>query len=68
MPSDHNPKYRVTKWDGTPLPEGEPVFVLRGQDVFAVPTLINYRAMLVVAGYGTVALEHLDEHIDEMLE
>ena len=65
--SDHGPnKYRVTKADGSQLPAGEPYFVLRGQDEFARFALSAYRYQLRVSGYPKDALDHLQEHIDEM--
>lgn len=36
------PKYIVTKLDGTPLPAGEPVFVLRAQDRLAADIVAQY--------------------------
>ncbi len=63
---EHTPKYRVTLWDGTPLPEGEPYFVLRGQDVFAADVVQEYWLCLRNAGYSKEALAKVEEHMDEM--
>ena len=47
---NHQPKYRVTKANGDPLPEGEPFFVLRGQDALAPSVLAFYIHKLEEAG------------------
>jgi len=41
----------VTKMDGTTIPEDEPVFVLRAQDILA-PIAVNFYADLLEATTG----------------
>jgi hypothetical protein len=36
------PRYVVTRSDGKPIPAGEPCFVIRGQDAFAVRAIQAY--------------------------
>lgn len=47
------PKYRVTlqgklanRFTGKPIPDEEPLFILRGQDILALPILCHYRDLL----------------------
>jgi hypothetical protein len=43
MPADQpEPRYVVTRSDGRPIPDGEPCFVIRGQDAFAVRAVQAY--------------------------
>ena len=51
---NHPPKYKVTHADGSPLPEGEPYFVLRAQDQATYNTLLFYRGTLLANGYSEV--------------
>jgi hypothetical protein len=39
---DNQPRYVVSRSDGKPIPDGEPCFVIRGQDVFAVRAVQAY--------------------------
>lgn len=43
-------KYVVTRTDGTPVPEDEPYFVIRGKDVLAVNMLRHYIDCLNILG------------------
>lgn len=44
-------KYIVARTDGKPLPPDEPLFVLRAQDVAALPAIQEYRQVLLDLGY-----------------
>lgn len=57
MPKDLSGKYKdfhIEKVDGTPIPDDEPVFILRAQDVLA-PIAIHYYARIF---YGAVGDYH----------
>ena len=59
-------KYKIIRLDGSELPDDEPCFVLRGQDVFALPAIIQYRN-ICSRGTGAepeAAQEHI-EHVDK---
>jgi hypothetical protein len=63
----YQPKYRVVRTDGTPIPEGEPVFVIRAQDAFALTTLRHY----ITATNGVVSFQMsqaLEEHFIRILK
>lgn len=64
----HDPKYLVTRADGSPLPEGEPYFVLRGQDIFAYQSLSHYYSTLWENGYDFKSdfMRNLEQHVNEM--
>jgi hypothetical protein len=56
------PRYIVTRSDGTPIPPGEPCFVIRAQDAFAVRAVEAYIELTrgIVSPAVTVDLiEHL---------
>lgn len=68
--SKHTPKYRaviVKTKDNQAIPEGEPFFILRAQDLLAPSTLRYYAKLLAESNprsSGRV-VQHILEHADE---
>ena len=62
MNEHHQPKYRVVRADGSPLPDGEPYFVLRGQDRLAAAVLAFYIHKLEENGLTEMA-RRVTEHL-----
>lgn len=45
------------------IPENEPVFIIRGQDLAAIPTLRYYMMAAVKVGAKQDLIEHVFQHI-----
>lgn len=50
--------------NGQPIPEEEPVFILRGRDALAYATLCHYESLAAGNDVGVEFLAELDELID----
>ena len=63
-------KYRtsgdITKHDGTPVPEDEPLVLFRAKDNLLVPLLEHYKQMCIDAGSLPKHLDLLQKRIDEI--
>jgi hypothetical protein len=60
-------KYQVRRSDGTPIPDDEPCFVIRGKDVFAVAVMNFYYSL----AHGTAdpqLMHDLDQHLFALRE
>lgn len=57
-------KYIVTRRDGTPIPEGEPVFVLRAQDKLARDTITHYMELVGRYQCDPELLPNLRAHLE----
>lgn len=56
----------ITKLDGTPIPEDEPLFLFRAQDKLLVKTLGYYRKLCISSGTSEETLGMLDEQIAQI--
>jgi len=60
-------KYTVTRTDGKPIPEDEPCFVIRGQDIYAV-TMVGYYMDRVKDRVSAGMMRELDDHLHRILK
>jgi len=60
-------KYIVTRADGKPIPEDEPCFVIRAQDIYAV-TMVNYYMDRVGGRVSPEMYRELDEHLHRIIK
>ena len=51
--------------NGEPIPQEEPVIILRGRDHLALPLMEHYREMCVKDGCNDYFLEEVDKSIEE---
>jgi hypothetical protein len=56
----------ITKLDGTPIPEDEPLVLFRGKDNLLVPLLEQYKKMCEEAGSYPKHFELLQLRIDDI--
>lgn len=60
-------KYIVTRTGGKPIPEDEPCFVIRAQDMFA-PVAVACYALAVKNSVSAEMREEIIDHIDRIDE
>lgn len=60
-------KYKVTRTDGVLVPEGEPYFVIRAKDVFAVPIMEEYLVYAEKHNLPQEFLSALRSHIADVI-
>lgn len=56
----------LRKADGSPIPGGEPYWVLRAKDTFTVTTLIAYRTLAVASGLPEEFIADIDAHMERV--
>jgi hypothetical protein len=65
-------KYRVEgsihKYDGTLVPDDEPLFLFRAQDKLTPKVLAYYRSLRVEMGDTDELLTRMDEQIDKIVQ
>lgn len=61
-------KYKVERTDGTPIPEDEPVFVLRAKDVLAHSTVEHYLDMCMKLNLPRDHTDAIEEHLERIWE
>lgn len=59
-------KYIVTRRDGTPIPEEEPVFVIRAQDKLAHEAITFYMELVGRYGCDPELIPNLAAHLKEV--
>lgn len=62
------PKYIVMRSDGKPIPEDEPVFVIRAQDMLAVPAIRAYATMAEDACIPWSFIDDINQHLHRVKE
>jgi hypothetical protein len=65
--SVHDCDYSKVK-EALGIPEDEPIFVLRAQDVFSVPTIARYRNFAAQMEAGTEPSQEWFDNIDKEME
>jgi len=56
----------ITKLDGTPIPEDEPLILFRAQDKLLVPLLEKYNELCINAGSPEGQVNLLEQRINEI--
>lgn len=72
-PDGFNPRYIVHKAvgvGGPPIPEGEPVLVIRAQDRLALPLLEHYIRLYetLAADYDPQVVADLTDHLNALMQ
>ena len=57
---------KITKLDGTPIPDDEELILFRGQDKLVVPLLEYYRLLFISSGCPDTELKLLDKRIKDI--
>ena len=70
MKTKQEPKYKIkgriiNRESGEPIPDDEPVFILRGKDAAAVATLMFYLSEAKKAGSPVEHLQAVQKRIDQ---
>lgn len=60
------PDYDRIQDPGGKIPDDEPVFIIRGQDLAAVPTLLFYATLVETLGADPVLVAAVRAHADRM--
>jgi hypothetical protein len=56
----------LRKANGEALPDGEPYWVFRARDAFAVPAIETYRVIVAAAGLPPEFIAEVDAHIERI--